>query len=813
MSKPGALSIGYLYASIGADITPLKRSLVQSRMALKSFNTTHGAALKAMGRKVKMAGLAIAATSVLISAKIIKTGMAFEHSMKTVKGVARATEAEYKALTATAREMGETTEWSARQAAEGMKFLAMAGFDTIKTIKAIPGMLDMATAGNIDLGRAADIATNALTAMRLPVEELSRVSDVFTNTITSSNTNMDMMAESFKYAAPQAKALGYNIEELSAMIGTLGNAGVQGSMAGTQLSFAMQKSIKIAKKLGIEDSNLMNVLGELNKRGYDASEMIQLFGFRGGKAALILRNLIEETRDFTNANKEAQGATKKLADEMRDSLQGRYDILKATIESIALDIFGGHEAELKEGLDSITKWLDTNREDLKAMGDAFMWVAKGMAALTAETVSLAAQGTRNLEQFSSWDGWKQYQAFMDWREDKYSTWDIIKGDTKSLAEDGVEYRKLIALQNKLIEDRKGPSMIDRAREGGSALDISRRQKEHETQAKKDLQLLSNLTEEQLKEEQKIMESMEKARIDIASNIGITQAAQFDIDYGDPQEGLQEYKEWLQEKEDLKRQIEMEIAMQNAPFQDGDESNIVEDPTAGMVEEITSQAELIDDQTTAWEGLKYGIQDASKEMKTFAELGYIIGNSLPEIISSNFGSAFMDFVDGTKSASKAMKDFAKNVLDQLMQMIVTQMIYNAVAGAMSSGTNQISSGIVENVPRGYGQGTSQFGSENWSSAQPRATGGDANSNETYIVGDGGEPEILQMGSRRGFITPFSKMKDNDNPPPTVIVNIKTDRDMKVKQSEPEFDGKRWVVNMFMEGYEENISGVKNMFGGN
>ena len=104
----------------------------------------------------------------------------------------------------------------------------MAGFAADKAIKALPGTLDLATAGGIDLGRAADIATNALTAMGLQVEELTRVNDVFVGTITRTNTNMEMMAESFKYSAPLARAYGYSIEELSGLIGTLGNAGIQG---------------------------------------------------------------------------------------------------------------------------------------------------------------------------------------------------------------------------------------------------------------------------------------------------------------------------------------------------------------------------------------------------------------------------------------------------------------------------------------------------------------------------------------------------------------------------------------------------------
>jgi len=174
--------------------------------------------------KTALAGAGIG----LLVRDVIKTGMEFEHTMTKVKAVSGANEAQFRSMTKVVKHLGETTEWTASQAAGGMAFLSMAGFKAADSIKALPGVLDLATAGDIELARAADLVTNALTAMRLEVEDLGRVSDVFIQTITTANTNMEMMAESFKYAAPSAAAFGYEIEDLSALIGLLGNAGIQG---------------------------------------------------------------------------------------------------------------------------------------------------------------------------------------------------------------------------------------------------------------------------------------------------------------------------------------------------------------------------------------------------------------------------------------------------------------------------------------------------------------------------------------------------------------------------------------------------------
>ena len=167
------------------------------------------------GLKAAFAALGIG----LVAKQIYDLGSSFSQTMAIVQGVTRASADEFVAMEEIARRMGATTEWTATQAAESLRFLGMAGFEAAEAIKALPGTLDLATAGNLDLGRAADIATNALTAMGLEVEQLTRVNDVFVGTITRTNVDMEMMAEAFKYSAPKAKAFGYDIELLSAMIG------------------------------------------------------------------------------------------------------------------------------------------------------------------------------------------------------------------------------------------------------------------------------------------------------------------------------------------------------------------------------------------------------------------------------------------------------------------------------------------------------------------------------------------------------------------------------------------------------------------
>ncbi|MFH2129767.1 MAG: phage tail tape measure protein [bacterium] len=344
------------------------RSFRRGGKSIGSFNDRAADAIKTM---MKWIGV-MASITVMIAAisqldkQTFELGKTFERSMATVRGVMRATDEEFIALTESARKMGAMTEWTATQSAEALNYLGMAGFNAEKAIAALPGVLDLATAGGIDLGRASDIATNALTAMGLQVAELGRVNDVFVGTITRTNTNMNMMAESFTYGAPVAKAFGYNIEQLSAMIGVLGNAGVQGSMAGTQLSFAFQQVEDVFKKLGMDGTGktLIDALEAINQRGMDAQEIMDLFGERAGRAALILKDSIPDYRRLVDELKNAKGEAKTLADVMRNTTDGAVKELGSAFDDIMLQAFTDETGTLVDTIKNLTRYIRENKEEL-----------------------------------------------------------------------------------------------------------------------------------------------------------------------------------------------------------------------------------------------------------------------------------------------------------------------------------------------------------------------------------------------------------------------------------------------------------------
>ena len=155
--------------------------------------------------------------------------------MSRVGAIGAMTEKQMAGLTARARELGRDTKFTAVEVGQGMEYLTMAGFNARQTVQAIGGVLDVAAAAGTDLGRTSDIVSNVLTGFDLTADQADRVGDVLTKTFTSSNTTLESPGETMKYVAPVAKSAGASIELMAAMVGVLGDAGIQGSMAGTTL--------------------------------------------------------------------------------------------------------------------------------------------------------------------------------------------------------------------------------------------------------------------------------------------------------------------------------------------------------------------------------------------------------------------------------------------------------------------------------------------------------------------------------------------------------------------------------------------------
>lgn len=373
--------IGALRAELSAGIAKFADDMNQAGKTVEKFSKKFkrvGSNMRSTGRDMSMT---MSAPIIAFGGFALKAAGDFEQSMNRVTALTGATGKQFEALRDQAKELGATTQFSASEAADGMGFLAMAGFDAQQILETMPDTLNLAAAAQIGLAEAADIASNVLQSQQMETSELGHVTDVLTKAFSSSNTDLLMLAEAFKYAGPITKVLGIRFEEAAAAIGLMGNAGIQASMAGTSLRGAMTKLLNPSKKAaGLMERMGINVLdaqgnmipmrevllqlerafGQVSKGVLDANgqmmdqsqaievlrgsgeqgaALMEIFGQRAGPAMAALLGQGSQALDqFTRELENSGGTAKKIADVQMKGFNGAMRELKSAFEALQIAI-------------------------------------------------------------------------------------------------------------------------------------------------------------------------------------------------------------------------------------------------------------------------------------------------------------------------------------------------------------------------------------------------------------------------------------------------------------------------------------------
>lgn len=350
---------------------------------------------KAMSRfssyaKTAMAGVktAIVTGSAAITAMAgysVKVGSDFEAAMSKVSAISGATGDDLQKLTEKAKEMGAKTKFSATESAQAFEYMAMAGWKTDDMLNGIEGIMNLAAASGEDLATTSDIVTDALTAMGLQASDSGHFADVLAAASSNSNTNVGMMGETFKYVAPVAGALGYNIEDLSQAIGLMANSGIKSTQAGTALRSILARLAKPPKEaaaamdkydISMKNSDgstksLMEVMENMRDslRGLPKDEKAAAAAALGGQEAMsgLLAIVNASDTDFkklASSIKNADGASEKMANTMNDNLKGSITIAGSALEGFGINVYEKMEKPLKSAVDAGT-------EDINRLSEAF----------------------------------------------------------------------------------------------------------------------------------------------------------------------------------------------------------------------------------------------------------------------------------------------------------------------------------------------------------------------------------------------------------------------------------------------------------
>lgn len=341
--------------SLEAEAENVRQNLGNAATHIGDSMQTAGEKIEDVGQKLKVVSAAAAAALTAI----VGVTMDFDSSMSKVAAISGATGEDFDALREKAREMGAETKFSASEAADAMGYMAMAGWKTEDMLSGIDGIMNLAAASGEDLALTSDIVTDALTAFGLTAADSGHFADVLAAASSNANTNVSMMGETFKYAAPIAGALGYSIDDVAEAIGLMANAGVKSSQAGTSLRTIMQRlqgtlelSAGAFGDVTIETANadgtmreFGDILGDLRwafdqmTESEKASAAETLVGKQAMSGFLAIMNAAPaDIEKLSSAIANAEGTAAGMAEVMQDNLSGQLTILKSQLSELAISI-------------------------------------------------------------------------------------------------------------------------------------------------------------------------------------------------------------------------------------------------------------------------------------------------------------------------------------------------------------------------------------------------------------------------------------------------------------------------------------------
>ena len=388
-----------LHIAIGARVEGFQRGMTRAQRSLRNFEkSTRRARGMVVGATGAMARgfAALGAAATIAIADSIRVFADFETSMLRVKAISGATGEEFKGLTDLAKELGSTTAFTAREAAQAMGFLAQAGFDVGEVHKALPKVLSLAAAGQLDLAEAADITANVLRGFGLEATQSGRVADVLAASASKSNTSVKEMGEAFSFVGPVASKMGISLEETAAALGVLSNAGQKGTRAGTGLRMVLVKMGQVVAGSG----GLTQALETLDTDGVQAVvDTMKDLDARAGTAAVALTGQMGVLKQLHKEMLSVDGISDQMAETLLSGLTGSAVKAGSAFEGLRIKLGETFEEFGVAFFKELTLTFQTLNEVVGSMKGEFgdlESLGKSVAQtflLVAESIGLAVTAT------------------------------------------------------------------------------------------------------------------------------------------------------------------------------------------------------------------------------------------------------------------------------------------------------------------------------------------------------------------------------------------------------------------------------------
>ncbi|WP_304584524.1 phage tail tape measure protein, partial [Acutalibacter muris] len=402
-------------ARLTTQIEELSKEQEQAARSAQEYGDSATSAFQAAGEALAAAGIVAGLKE--IGESYIGTVQAageFGATMSNAEALSGANASQMAALTAQAKELGATTKFTANEAGEAMGYMGMAGWNARQMLSGMPGVLNLAAASGEDLAGVADIVTDSLTGFKLTAADTGEFVDVLATAATKSNTNVSMLGESFKYAAPLAGTLGYSAQDTAVALGLMANSGIKASQAGTTLRTAISNMISPTKDqaaemerldISLTDTNgqmlpMLDMVGNLRGAFSGMSEAERsaaastIFGKEAMSGMLAIINASEaDYQSLTQSINNSAGAAKRMADIKLDNLAGDLTLLNSAADGLSLTIgeqFMPQTRALVQAGTGVISFVNELIDDHPVLTKAIMGAAGAVGAVTTAVVALNA---------------------------------------------------------------------------------------------------------------------------------------------------------------------------------------------------------------------------------------------------------------------------------------------------------------------------------------------------------------------------------------------------------------------------------------
>jgi len=314
--------------------------------------------------------------------------LAYNQAMQDTQALSGLASKEIGGLSSVYRDLAKNTEHGLAELSKAGRSIIKQGFDPEELEKMMPDVADLATAGLAEnIEQAGDLLTRTMRSFGKSADDAGHVASVLQKTIAGTATDFGDLQNSMKYVAPIAQNIGVSLEETASIIGHLGNMGIRGSKAGTQLKNMLLNIMKTSPgvKEALSDMNMQSVeftdiLKELHDDGVSAQEILETFNKRAVAGAMGIGRLAEKVKDFTDELSKNDDSLSSIAEKMRDTVGKQANMLRNRFVLLAKDLVDTFAPQLKSFIkdmqvhfENLSKWVNTNQEKItefaKLIGD------------------------------------------------------------------------------------------------------------------------------------------------------------------------------------------------------------------------------------------------------------------------------------------------------------------------------------------------------------------------------------------------------------------------------------------------------------